>query len=112
MPFNVKGGWEIVQSSGHVVSMDVRSQQSGGRFDIGYNTAREVHSGNGRINDAWTSDSECVFLIVWDNGARGRYSGRFDFQGRLTGMCHDEAHPSAVASWYAKKPPDDVFKQF
>lgn len=58
-------------------------------------------------------DQELVLEdLTAEHGARGRYSGRFDFQGRLTGTCHDEAHPSAVASWYAKKPPDDTFKKF
>jgi hypothetical protein len=108
MPMDVRGQWQIIQTSGHVVNMDIREQDGDGTFaDQG--EAQEAHSGKGRIKDAKATDSQCAFLIEWDNGAKGRYSGQFDFQGRLSGVCHDEAHPSAVASWVAKRPPNDLF---
>ncbi|ADP78630.1 hypothetical protein FraEuI1c_0549 [Pseudofrankia inefficax] len=108
MPFDVRGNWQIVQTSGHIVDMNVPDENPDGTFDYGA-TAHEKLSGNGTLSDARASDSEAVFLISWSNGARGRYSGHFDFQGRLTGVCHDETHPSSVASWYAKRGNGDLF---
>ncbi|MEU6947443.1 hypothetical protein ABZ957_19710 [Streptomyces sp. NPDC046316] len=107
MPKDVRGQWTIFQTSGHQVAMNVPAQDGDGTFDGA--TAQEHYSGNGTITDARATDTELVFLIGWSNGARGRYTGRFDFQGRLTGVCYDEAHPTSQASWYAKKGANDLF---
>ncbi|MFC8434915.1 hypothetical protein [Streptomyces sp. NPDC057253] len=109
MPYDVRGQWQVIQTSGHTVNMLVPAEDPDGSFDGA--TAQEHYSGTGTISDARASDGEVVFLISWSNGARGRYSGHFDFQGRLTGVCHDEAHPSAVASWFAKRGANDLFGQ-
>jgi hypothetical protein len=109
MSKDVRGQWQIIQTSGHVVDLNIQGEDADGTFDANGNSAHERFSGNGAISDARATDDEFVCLISWDNGAKGRYSGRFDFQGRLTGVCHDEAHPSAVASWFAKRPPTDEF---
>ncbi|MGW3092126.1 hypothetical protein ACWDCC_01630 [Streptomyces sp. NPDC001102] len=111
MSKDVRGQWQIIQTSGHVVDLNIGDEDANGTFDDngGQKSAHERFSGDGMISDARATDDEFVCLISWDNGAKGRYSGRFDFQGRLTGVCHDEVHPSAVASWFARRPPSDEF---
>ena len=108
MAKDVRGDWTVYQTSGHQVAVHVGDGEDGNGFFGG--TAQEQHSGTGNISDAKADDSEITFLIGWSNGARGRYTGRFDQWGRMSGVCYDEVHPTSTASWYAKQPDgNDMF---
>ncbi|MGI5143810.1 hypothetical protein [Streptomyces sp. CA-106110] len=107
MSRDVYGQWDIVQTGGHTVVVHVFQTALDGNFDGA--KAVETDSGYADITESRVTNDEITFLIPWSSGARGRYTGRFDSQGRMTGVCFDEAHPENVASWYARKEPDNTF---
>ncbi|MBB4890762.1 hypothetical protein [Streptomyces netropsis] len=95
---DVRGDWTIQQSTGHVVQIHIDNQDDDGTFASPQNTA-DYPGEHGTIDDAKATDQEISFRVNWSGGARGRYVGRFDFQGRLTGNGFDEANPTVQCTW-------------
>ncbi|MER7922913.1 hypothetical protein ABTY96_07195 [Streptomyces sp. NPDC096057] len=53
----------------------------------------------GDIVDARATDTDFTCQINWHEGPSGRYVGRFDFQGRLTGITYAVGHEEQQANW-------------
>jgi hypothetical protein len=49
------------------------------------------------------TDTEFLWTISWDNGTRGRYSGRFESDGRIAGVSVDLEHPTSQATWISDR---------
>lgn len=96
MPKDVRGNWDLTQSNGFILHLEVAGQDGDGTF----NGKANVHGKAGftDLTDTRATDDEITFLM-----GRGRYTGRFDFQGRLTGMTFDTANPNSQATWHANK---------
>jgi hypothetical protein len=96
MPEDVRGNWDLYQSNGFTVHMEVAEEDADGSF-----TGRAtIHGKAGftELVDTRATDSEITFQV-----GNGRYVGRFDFQGRLTGIAFDMTHPQNQATWFADR---------
>lgn len=100
MPKDVRGTWKLKQSNNPLVTLTINEQDGDGTFAGGTNKA-QFGNHSGPIEDARTTETEITFRVRWSNGPVGRYTGRFDFQGRLTGFTFDESNPAAQATWVA-----------
>jgi hypothetical protein len=94
MPKDVTGEWTVVQSNGFQVKIHVEGQS-------GETCEGKATLGGTRVDlvNAWATDSEFVFTVVWPGPFRGRYSGRFDLEGYLAGVTFDENNPLSQATW-------------
>ena len=91
MPRDVTGRkWMVVQSNGF---SEVFVEGQSGETCEGKATKCGTRVD---LVNAWATDSEFVFTVVWPGPFKGRYSGRFDLEGYLAGVTFDEgaAHPS------------------
>ena len=103
-PFlQVGGRWEIVQSNGYSVLINITQMQD--RL-----TAFASHSGG----SVWSNEAtgfvqgpNFEITISWSNGTKGRYTGTLSYGwftsplsgGFLRGQSVDLNNPSSVASW-------------
>ncbi|MEU0769538.1 hypothetical protein ACIQUO_29140 [Streptomyces albogriseolus] len=96
MPMDVRGNWDINQGNGYTLHLEVDHQDPDGFFGGRVN----IHgkAGYHPIADAKATDTEFTFMM-----GNGRYTGRFDEWGRLTGITYDEAHPQSQSTWHAGK---------
>ncbi|OJF79723.1 hypothetical protein [Nocardia seriolae] len=96
MPRDVRGNWDLHQGNGFTLHMEIADEDGEGSFDGRVN----VHGKAGftGLADTRATDDELTFQM-----GNGRYTGRFDFQGRLTGVTFDVAHPQSQATWWADK---------
>ncbi|MEV6882376.1 hypothetical protein [Streptomyces sp. NPDC051135] len=97
MVMDVTGTWHLKQSNGPLVEMRITGQDENGTFADQGNASFDGVSGP--LKDARATDTEITFQVPWSNGPVGRYVGRFDFQGRLTGVTFAEGNPSQQAQW-------------
>src|SRR6478736_905321 len=100
MPKNIVGQWDVVQSNGFTVHMEVNKLAQNGSFGgtasvVGTAGVREL--ANGRV-----TDDEITFDVPVGN-VTGRYTGRFDSGGRLTGNGFQIEHPEVQATWFVDK---------
>jgi hypothetical protein len=94
--FDVSGSWNLHQSNGADVAMNV------GRGPSPDGTA--THDGiNGHFNQAELTEHEFHFVIRWDNGPIGDYVGTFGIDGRLRGQTFDATNPHTQALWHSEK---------
>jgi hypothetical protein len=49
------------------------------------------------------NDSAIVLEIAWTNGTKGRYSGSFQPDGRLSGITVDVNSPGSQATWVTER---------
>ncbi|MFZ2529427.1 MAG: hypothetical protein WAX14_17525 [Rhodococcus sp. (in: high G+C Gram-positive bacteria)] len=96
MAKDVRGDWDLHQSNGFTLHVEVADEDPDGSFTGKAN----VHGKAGftPLTDTRATDDEFTFQM-----GPGRYTGRFDFQGRLTGITFDTAHPQSQATWFADK---------
>ncbi|MEV6256726.1 hypothetical protein ACIHAX_19515 [Nocardia sp. NPDC051929] len=96
MSRDVRGNWSLHQSNGFTVHVEVAGEDGDGTF----NGKGNIHGQPGFIEftDTRATDDEITFQM-----GDGRYVGRFDFQGRLTGTTFDLSHPHSHATWFADK---------
>ncbi|NEA54794.1 hypothetical protein G3I60_11720 [Streptomyces sp. SID13666] len=96
MAMDVRDKWDLNQSNGFTLHMEIAEEDDDGFFSGRAN----IHGQAGfhDLTDARATDDEFTFLM-----GSGRYVGRFDFQGRLTGSTFDTAHPSSQATFFADK---------
>jgi hypothetical protein len=94
MARDVRGTWNIHQSNGFTVTVQVDDEDADGSFtgngDIGGGAQ------NITLTDTRATDNEFTMQM-----GRGRYVGRFDFQGRLTGQTFDVQAPHSQANWHS-----------
>ncbi|MEU5047705.1 hypothetical protein [Streptomyces griseorubiginosus] len=93
---DVRGTWRLKQSNGPLVTLNINEDPDG---TFAGNSTAQFDGITGTIDDARATDSEITFRVPWSNGPVGRYTGRFDFQGRLTGITFAEGHPDQQATW-------------
>jgi hypothetical protein len=98
MPMDVRGTWSLRQSNGPTVTLKIDGEDPDGSFAGGSNQA-SFDGNSGPIQDAKATDTEITFKVPWSNGPVGRYTGHFDFQGRLTGVTFAEGHPEQQAQF-------------
>ena len=101
MPKNVTGNFDVHQSNGFTVHIDVIDQAEDGRLTG--EASRDGQTGPIFFHDAFATDDEITFLLTAED-AEGpdpvaRYTGRFDFAGRLTGISFDVRNPNTQGTW-------------
>jgi hypothetical protein len=111
MAHNVDGIWELVQSNGFGVQVDiVQSRDAGGALADGAlrGAAKELNSAGTELAEAnlsgALSGNSFEFTVAWPNGSEGQYSGSFDAVGHLSGVTFDVAHPTSQATWFRQVP--------
>jgi hypothetical protein len=115
MAHDVRGAWQIVQSNGYRVNVDITQpvevsvEPVAGQVRLPTDgvltgTAHEItphgtdvsqQSLNGQLN----GDSFQI-VVDWHNGTIGQYNGTFDPFGNLSGVTFDTRTPTAQATWH------------
>ncbi|MFF3556819.1 hypothetical protein ACWD4V_30055 [Streptomyces tsukubensis] len=93
--FYAGGIWQIHQSNGHAVTVNLGQDGSGRLWGTG-------SSGGtfGTIEEGAVVDGTSIsFILRWPNGSRGRYTGNPGFDRRLSGITFDLSRPWNQASW-------------
>lgn len=111
MAHNVDGIWELVQSNGFRVRVDIAQPRDlgGGLADGGlHGAAKELNSSGAELAEANLSGAlngnSFEFIVAWPNGSEGQYTGNFDAGGNLSGVTFDVAHPTSQATWFRQVP--------
>lgn len=109
MAHDVSGIWNIKQSNGYTVQVNIDQPKSGNVVLDGNltGTAQEftplgtdISNPNQRLEDGKLDGDSFVIRIDWGNNTLGHYSGNFDPFGRLSGVTYDELNPHAQATWF------------
>nr|WSZ99512.1 hypothetical protein OH820_31105 [Streptomyces sp. NBC_00857] len=95
MVMDVRDKWDLFQSNGFTLHMEVAEEDNEGAFTGQANV--DGKAGFQPIADARATDSDFTFLL-----GNGRYVGNFN-NGRLSGITFDNAHPNSQATWHASK---------
>jgi len=111
MAHDVSGTWEIVQSNGYKVVVEITQQKDGReRPEDGdlSGFAHEITPHGTDVSDqllAGKLDGDSFEIVIdWQNGTKGQYSGSFDPIGNLSGVTFDVMHPAAQATWFRSPP--------
>jgi hypothetical protein len=97
MARNINGQWTITQSNGFEVVFDIVQAPNGALHGSGRVVGGREANGRGQL-----SGDSFSFTVDWNgNGRGGRYTGRFDAAGHLSGMTFDLDHPTSQATWFA-----------
>jgi hypothetical protein len=111
MAHNVDGIWELVQSNGFTVRVDIAQARDpgGGLADGGlHGAAKEINGAGVALAEANLSGalngSSFEFTVAWPNGSTGQYTGNYDAGGHLSGVTFDVAHPTSQATWFRQEP--------
>jgi hypothetical protein len=54
----------------------------------------------GNVDMVSTASDNVKFIITWDNGSAGIYTGAIDTDGFVKGTTQDKWHPSSKADWH------------
>ena len=98
--FDVGGSWDAIQSNGHRAAFDLRLRGTQGVF---HGTAS--HSG-GSVRghgEGVITGNDFLYTVTWNNGTIGEYNGRFNAEGRITGVTFDKRNPGSSATWSSSK---------
>jgi len=108
---DVSGSWNIDQGTHYVVAVQIT--QDGGQISGSASYSPTGYAGprGGFLDDTVSSmeahgtvtDTDFSFVIDWNNGTRGQYSGTFQADGRLTGMTFDTEDLESQATWISDK---------
>ncbi|MEV6579674.1 hypothetical protein AB0M92_16125 [Streptomyces sp. NPDC051582] len=92
--FNAGGAWTIYQSNA-TVQVNLTQDGNGNLFGTtsSGNTVGTLESG------AKVTGNDIYFVVQWNHGPRGRYTGTRGADGRLSGLTVDLNNPSSQASW-------------
>ncbi|MDH6128260.1 hypothetical protein [Kitasatospora sp. GP82] len=96
--FNAGGTWQLHQSNGFAVTLDV-TQDGSGRL---YGTA-SAGGTVGTIEEGSVDGASIFFTIGWSNGSKGRYTGSLGPDRRLSGTTFDLNNPSSQATWFTDR---------
>jgi hypothetical protein len=114
MAHDVSGSWEIVQSNGFRVAVNINQPVE---TPLGPNgplrlltdglltgTADEITPrGTDVSHQSLTGEligDSFEIVVDWNNGTKGQYSGTFDPAGNLSGVTFDVNHPGSQATWH------------
>ncbi|MFE2549825.1 hypothetical protein ACFXGI_14930 [Streptomyces sp. NPDC059355] len=91
--FNATGVWTIYQSNA-TVRVDLRQDGSGNLFG-------STSSGNtvGTVQEGSVTGNDIYFVVQWNHGPKGRYTGSLGQDRRLSGLTVDLNNPSSQATW-------------
>ncbi|WP_406512942.1 hypothetical protein OG851_30680 [Streptomyces sp. NBC_00161] len=91
--FNAGGVWTIFQTNA-TVRIDVRQDAAGNLFGT-------TSSGGtvGTLQEGAVTGNDIYFIVQWNHGPRGRYTGTRGADGRLSGLTVDLNNPSSQSSW-------------
>ncbi|MFF4101217.1 hypothetical protein [Streptomyces sp. NPDC001903] len=91
--FNATGVWTIYQSNA-TVRVDLRQDGSGNLFG-------STSSGNtvGTVQEGSVTGNDIYFVVQWNHGPKGRYTGSLGPDRRLSGITVDLNNPSSQATW-------------
>ncbi|WP_328619982.1 hypothetical protein [Streptomyces sp. NBC_00354] len=91
--FNASGVWTIFQTNA-TVRVDLRQ-------DAGGNLFGSTSSGNtvGTVQEGAVTGNDIYFVVQWNHGPRGRYTGTRGADGRLSGLTVDLNNPSSQSTW-------------
>jgi hypothetical protein len=110
MAHDVDGIWDLVQSNGFTVRVDIVQPRGPGGLTDGelHGAAKQVGAGGVDLAEAnlsgALSGNSFEFVVAWPNGSKGQYSGNFDAGGNLSGVTFDIAHPESQATWFRQVP--------
>jgi hypothetical protein len=98
----------VVQSNGFSVRFRLgRDEQGGPKFIDADAFSSDGTQTDGSIVDGQIEDDRFVVTVEWgESGASGRYSGRRDIDGTLSGVTFDLLNPASQATWFV---PDRTF---
>jgi hypothetical protein len=111
MAHDVSGIWEIAQSNGGKVRVNI-SQPRGFNNELadgdltGFTheiTPDGTDTSDQSLLGALNGDSFEI-VVDWQNGTKGQYSGSFDPAGNLSGVSFDVKNPTAQATWFREEP--------
>jgi len=96
---DVQGRWELRQSNGIVVSVDIQPLRDNGVFNgTATHSNGSIHgSGFGGVDVI--NPNEFTFTISWSGGNAGAYIASFDSTGKLRGVTFDLSTPTSTATW-------------
>ncbi|AZK93831.1 MULTISPECIES: hypothetical protein [Streptomyces] len=93
--FYAGGTWQIHQSNGYTVTVNLTQDSSGRLYGSG-----SSGSTAGTIEYGAVVDGNAIsFILRWSNGSRGRYTGNLGLDRRLSGISVDLSRPTNWASW-------------
>jgi len=93
---DVSGHWAAHQSNGFAVHFNLDEDVPSGTVH-GDAFVKGTH---GACSGSVRGD-EFLVTVNWDNGPRGRYSGRRGLDDRLAGDTVDMANPTSRATWFS-----------
>ncbi|MFD5513722.1 hypothetical protein ACFWIB_39185 [Streptomyces sp. NPDC127051] len=91
--FDAGGVWTIFQSNA-TVRVDLRQDAAGNLFG-------STSSGDtvGTVQEGSVTGNDIYFIVQWNHGPRGRYTGSLGPDRRLSGITVDLNNPSSQAIW-------------
>ncbi|MFF3650689.1 hypothetical protein ACFYXV_18880 [Streptomyces sp. NPDC002181] len=91
--FNAGGVWTIYQSNA-TVHIDLRQDSDG-------NLTGSTSSGNtvGTVREGSVTGNDIYFIVQWNHGPKGRYTGTRGADRLLSGTTYDMNNPSSQATW-------------
>jgi hypothetical protein len=99
-PRNIGGLWDILQTNGFAVPINVEPVQPDGSFTL----EAEENQGAVRGTGAGHVNGNLVnFIVNWSNGTTGAYNGAFDDHGVINGSTFDIKHPQSFAGWHSSR---------
>lgn len=99
-PRNISGLWDVIQSNGFVVPINVKDFKPDGSFGLETEQGQGEVTGNGGEH---VNDNLVNFIVNWSNGTIGAYNGAFDEHGVINGSTFDIRHPSSFAAWHSSR---------
>ena len=100
MARNLTDLWDLIQTNGARVTIDIDQVRPDGKFDL------EASHSNGSVRGKGSGElrrdsigEEILFTITWGNNTQGAYQGRFDGGNFLNGSTFDVKNPTSHAGW-------------
>ncbi|MGA9362698.1 MAG: hypothetical protein WBW75_33345 [Mycobacterium sp.] len=100
MTKDVRGDWAVHQGNGYTVHMEVLDEVSDGSFSG--KTSVDGQAGVRDLLDGQVTDDEISFKVP-AGSVTGIYTGRFDFQGRLSGNAFQIENPTIQTTWFSDR---------
>ena len=103
----IDGSWQLTQSNGFVVEVDIAQARDGGSLSDGqfHGAARNVNDGQEANLAGHLEGDQFQFEVGWPNGSFGEYQGSYSPTGSLAGVTFDRANPTSQATWFQSTRP-------
>ncbi|GAA0930570.1 hypothetical protein [Nonomuraea longicatena] len=96
--FNASGVWQIFQSNGPTVTINLTQDGSGRLFG-----SASFGGTVGTIEQGAVDGTGISFVIGWSDGAQGRYTGWLGADRHLSGTTVNLNNPSQQANWFTTR---------